>query len=61
MGKIESTPIQIGNMNCNVVFMVVNTDNYDVLMGLNFLIKIGATLDMECILIQIKQGSRANV
>jgi hypothetical protein len=48
-------------MNCNVVFMVVNTDNYDVLMGLNFLIKIGATLDMECILIQIKQGSRANV
>jgi hypothetical protein len=41
--------------------MVVNTDNYDVLMGLNFLIKIGAALDMECILIQIKQGSRANV
>jgi len=61
MGKIESTPIQIGNMSCNVFFMVVNTYNYDVLMGLNFLIKIGVVVDMECILIQIKQGLRANV
>jgi len=61
MGKIESIPIQIGNMSCSVVFMVVNTYNYDVLMGLNFLIKIGTIVNMECILIHIIQGSRANV
>lgn len=59
--KIESTPIQIGNMTCNVVFMVVDTYNYDVLLRLDFLIKIGTIVDMECNLIQIRQGPRINV
>jgi Ethanolamine utilization protein EutJ (predicted chaperonin) len=61
MGKIGNIPIQIGNMTCNVVFMVVDTYNNDVLLGLDFLIKIGVVVDMECILIQIRHGPKANV
>lgn len=44
-----------------MVFMVVDTNNYDVLLGLDFLIKIGAMVDVEHGLIQIKQGLDYNV
>jgi hypothetical protein len=30
-----------------MTFMVVDTNNYDVLHGLDFLIKIGAIMDVE--------------
>jgi hypothetical protein len=30
-----------------MTFMVVDTDNYDVLLGLDFLMKIGAIVDVE--------------
>jgi hypothetical protein len=30
-----------------MTFMVVDIDNYDVLFGLDFLIKIGAIVDVE--------------
>ncbi|CAM6073948.1 unnamed protein product [Sphagnum tenellum] len=35
-----------------MTFMVVDTDSYDVLLGLDFLIKIGAIVDVERRLIQ---------
>jgi hypothetical protein len=38
--KIEGLFVQIGKTNYSMVFMVVNTNNYDVLLGLSFLIKI---------------------
>jgi hypothetical protein len=41
--------------------MVVDTYNYDVLLGLDFLIKIGAIMDVERGLIQVKHGPRTNV
>jgi hypothetical protein len=41
--------------------MVVDTDSYDVLLGLDFLIKIGVIVDVEQGLIQIKHGPGANV
>jgi len=41
--------------------MVVDMNNYDVLLRLNFLIKIGAILDVEQGLIQVRHGPRANV
>jgi hypothetical protein len=40
---------------------VVDINNYDVLLGLDFLIKIGAMVDVEHGLIQIKQGLDYNV
>ncbi len=41
--------------------MVVDTESYDVLLGLDFLIKIGAIVDVEQSLIQVRHGLRANV
>jgi hypothetical protein len=37
-----------------MVFMVVDTDSYDVLLGLNFLIKIRVIVDVGQGLIQIR-------
>jgi hypothetical protein len=36
-----------------MTFMVVDTDSYDVLLGLDLLIKIGAIVDVEQGLIQV--------
>jgi hypothetical protein len=44
-----------------MTFMVVDTDSYDVLLGLDFLIKIGAIVDVERGLIQVRHGPSANV
>jgi hypothetical protein len=44
-----------------MTFMVVDTDSYDVLLGLHFLIKIGAIVDVEQGLIQVRHGPGANV
>jgi hypothetical protein len=41
--------------------MVIDMDNYDVLVGLDFLIKIGAIMDVEWGLIQVKHGRGTNV
>ncbi|CAK9237069.1 unnamed protein product [Sphagnum troendelagicum] len=39
-----------------MTFMVVDTDSYDVLLGLDLLIKIGAIVDIEQGLIQVRRG-----
>jgi hypothetical protein len=44
-----------------MTFMVVDTDNYDVLLGLDFLMKIGAIVDVERGLIQVRKGPGTNV
>jgi hypothetical protein len=44
-----------------MTFMVVDTDSYDVLLGLDFLMKIGAVVDVERGLIQVKHGPGTNV
>jgi hypothetical protein len=44
-----------------MTFMVVDTDSYDALLGLDFLIKIGAIVDVERGLIQVRHNPRTNV
>jgi hypothetical protein len=44
-----------------MVFMVVDTDNYNVLLGLDFLIKIGPVVDIKKCLIHVWQGPGSNV
>jgi hypothetical protein len=44
-----------------MTYMVEDTNNYDVLLGLNFLIKIGAIMDVEQGLIYVRHGPGANV
>jgi len=39
-----------------MTFMVVDINNYDVLLGLDFLMKIGAIVDVERGLIQVRKG-----
>ncbi len=48
-------------MQCLMMFVIVDTDNYDLLLSLDFLIKIGVMVDVENGFIQIKQGHGNNV
>jgi len=62
MGRIKGNTCEwIGVATCNMVLMIVNANSYDVFLGLDFLIKIGAIVDLERKLIQVRQGPRTNV
>jgi predicted aspartyl protease len=61
MGRIDEVSIKTGGVQCLMTFMVVDTDSYDVLLGLDFLIKIGAIVDVERGLIQVRHGPGADV
>jgi hypothetical protein len=39
-----------------MVLLVVNTDNYDLFFGLDFLMKIGAVMNVEKCVIQVHNG-----
>jgi hypothetical protein len=47
MGTINELSIHVGKVLCKINFMVVNLDGYDVVLRLDFLIKIGAVVDIE--------------
>ncbi len=38
LGKIDEVPMKVGGVQCTMNFMVVDTDSYDVLLGLDFLL-----------------------
>jgi hypothetical protein len=44
-----------------MTFMVVDIDSYNLLFGLNFLIKIGIVVDVEKGIIQVRQGPGNNI
>jgi hypothetical protein len=45
LGRIDEVPIKVGRVQCT--FIVVDINSYDVLLGLDFLIKISAIVDVE--------------
>jgi len=61
LGQIDEVPIKVGGVQCTMTFMVVDIDNYDVLLGLDLLIKIGTIVDVERGLIQVRRGPRTKV
>jgi hypothetical protein len=61
LGRIDEVLVKVGGVQCAMTFMVVDTDSYDVLLGLDFLMKIGAIVDVERGLIQVRHGPGANV
>jgi len=61
LGRIDEVLIKVGGVQCTMTFMVVDTDSYNVLLGLDLLIKIGAIIDVEQGLIQVKRGPRSDV
>jgi len=61
LGRVDEVQVKIGGVQCAMTFMVVDTDGYDVLLGLDFLMKIGAVVDVERGLIQVKHGPGTHV
>jgi predicted aspartyl protease len=61
MGRIDEVLVKAGGVQCTMTYMVVDIDNYDVLLGLDFLIKIGVVVDVERGLIQVRKGPGTNV
>jgi predicted aspartyl protease len=61
LGRIGEVPIKVGGVQCSMTFMVVDIDNYDVFLGLDLLIKIGAIVDVEHGLIQVRRGPSTDV
>jgi predicted aspartyl protease len=61
LGRLDDIPVRVGNVVCNMVFLVVDTYTYDLLLGLDFLMKIGAMVDVEKCTIQVRHGPGANV
>jgi hypothetical protein len=59
--RINEIPVKVGGVQCTMTFMVVDIDSYDVLLGLDFLMKIGTIVDVERGLIQVRHGPGANV
>jgi predicted aspartyl protease len=47
LGRIDEVLVKVGGVQCTMTFMVMDIDSYDVLFGLDFLIKIGAIMDVE--------------
>ncbi len=47
MGRIDDLLICVGEVVCKLDFMVVDNDWWDLLLGLDFLIKIGIVVDIE--------------
>ncbi len=58
LGRIIDLPIKVGNILCNMVFLIVDTYNYDVLLGLDFLMKIGTIVGVEKGVIHVWNGLR---
>jgi len=61
LGRVDEIQVKIGGILCAMTFMVVDMDGYDVLLGLDFLMKIGAVVDVERGLIQVRHGPGTNV
>jgi hypothetical protein len=61
LGRLDEIPLKVGGVQCKMTFMVVDTDSYDILLGLDLLIKIGAIVDVEQGLIQVRRGPGSNV
>jgi predicted aspartyl protease len=61
LGRIDEVPVMVGGVQCTMTFMVVDIDSYGVLLGLDFLMKIEAIVDVERGLIQVRPLSVVNL
>jgi len=59
--RIAELPVRVGGIICQMIFLVVDTDSYDLLLGLDFLIKIGVVVDVEKNVIQVRNGPGTEV
>ncbi len=61
MGRVENLLVKVGGIKCFMTFMIITIDEYNLLMGLNFFMKIKAVVDVERVFIQIKNSRRPDV
>ncbi len=54
LGKIIDLHVKVGNIQCNMVFLIVDTYNYVILLGLDFLMKIKTIVDVEKGVIEVR-------
>jgi hypothetical protein len=47
LGMITELPVKVGGIMCQMIFLVVDIDSYDLLLGLDFLIKIATVINVE--------------
>ncbi len=47
LGRLDDIPVHVSNVVCSLVFLVVDTNTYDFLLSLDFLMKIRAMVDVE--------------
>jgi hypothetical protein len=56
--RIIDIPITMGKMVCQMVFLVVYHNSYDLLLGLDFLMRIGDLVDVEKRVIHVRNGPK---
>jgi hypothetical protein len=56
LGRIINLLIKVGNIQCNMVFLIVDINSYDILLGFNFLMKIKTIVDVDKGVIQVQNG-----
>jgi hypothetical protein len=61
VGRLDDILVRVNNVVCSLVFLVVDTDTYNLLLGLDFLMKIGAMVDVERGTIHVRHRLGANV
>ncbi len=61
LGTINEIVVKVGDIHYLMTCMIVDTNCYDLLFGLDFLIKIGVVVDVEKGTIQVRQKPRNNI
>jgi hypothetical protein len=61
LGRLDDIHVHVSNVVCNMVSLVVDTYTYDLLLGLDFFMKIGAVVNVEKGTIQVRHGLRVDV
>jgi predicted aspartyl protease len=54
LGRITELLVKVGGIMCQMIFLVVDIDSSNLLLGLDFVIKIGAFVDVEKGIIQVR-------
>ncbi len=56
LGRIVELQVKVGRIICEIIFLVVDIDSYDLFLGLDFLIKIRVVVNVEKGVIQVHNG-----
>jgi len=61
LDRIMNILVKVGNFQCSMVFLIVDTHSYNVFLGLEFLMKIRVVINVEKGIIQVQNGPSMEV